>query len=121
VVSDQVVSPTPAAALAAATVGALQQLGSEPDPAAFGTYHLTSAGGVSWFDFARAILARDPRRGTQRCRVVTPISSAELSTPARRPANGLLDNGRFVDRFGVGIEDWETELDRVFSTVAVPG
>jgi dTDP-4-dehydrorhamnose reductase len=116
VVHDQLVSPTPASALAAATVEALRRLGSEPEDAALGIYHLTSAGAVSWFDFARAILARDPRRGEQRCRVVTPISSTELDTPARRPQNGLLDNTRFVARFGFGVDDWETELDRVFAT-----
>jgi dTDP-4-dehydrorhamnose reductase len=121
VVRDQMVSPTPASALAAATVKAIRRLGAETERAAFGTYHLTSAGAVSWFDFARAILARDPRRREQRCRVLTPISSGEFVTPALRPANGLLDNTRFVARFGFGLDDWETELDRVFATSPVPG
>jgi dTDP-4-dehydrorhamnose reductase len=121
VVDDQVVAPTPAAVLAAATVEALRQLGPDSDHSGFGTFHLTSAGAVSWFDFARAILARDPRRADQRCRVVTPISSAEFVTPARRPANGLLDSTRFTRRFGVALNDWEIELDRVFATSPVPG
>lgn len=121
VVSDQVVSPTPARSLAAATVRVLRQLGADPDPTVFGTYHLTSSGAVSWFDFAAAILARDPRRQTQRCRVVTPISSAEFVTPARRPSNGVLDTSRFLHRFGFGLASWEIELDDVFATAPMPG
>jgi dTDP-4-dehydrorhamnose reductase len=121
VVDDQFVSPTPASAIAAATVEVLRQRGPEPEASAYGTYHLTSAGAASWFDFARAILARDPRRADQRCRLVTPISSAEFVTPARRPSNGLLDNARFVSRFGFGLADWEIELDRVCAASTVPG
>lgn len=116
VVNDQFVAPTPAASIAAATVTALRTVLEDSRFSEFGLYHLTAAGAVSWFDFAREILKRDPDRARQRCRVVTPISSADLVTAARRPANGVLDNGRFGRRFGFAIDGWETELDRVFAT-----
>lgn len=115
VVNDQKVAPTPASSIAAATVAVLRRAAEDARPAGFGLYHLTAGGAVSWFDFARQILARDPDRERQRCRVVTPISSAEFVTAARRPSNGVLDNAKFGLQFGFTIDDWEAELDRVFA------
>ena len=120
IVNDQMVAPTPAASIAAATVEVLRRVAANSRFAGFGLYHLTAGGAVSWFDFAREILARDPDRAGQRCRVVTPISSAEFVTPARRPANGLLDNAKFARAFGFRLDDWETELGRVFARRDVP-
>lgn len=55
-----------------------------------GVIHATNQGAVSWFEFARAVVAasgRDPE-------MVSPISTAELQPPrpAPRPANSVLDN-----------------------------
>jgi dTDP-4-dehydrorhamnose reductase len=55
-----------------------------------GTFHVTNQGAVSWYEFARAVLAaagEDPER-------VKPISTAEYvpKLPAHRPANSVLDN-----------------------------
>jgi dTDP-4-dehydrorhamnose reductase len=55
-----------------------------------GLFHVTNQGAVSWFEFARAVLAAagyDPAR-------VEPILTADLvpTRPAPRPANSVLDN-----------------------------
>jgi len=55
-----------------------------------GAYHVTNQGAVSWYEFARDVVAaagRDPE-------MVEPISTADLQPPrpAPRPANSVLDN-----------------------------
>jgi dTDP-4-dehydrorhamnose reductase len=55
-----------------------------------GLFHVTNQGAVSWFEFAREVLAAaglDPDR-------VSPIATADLDPPrpAPRPANSVLDN-----------------------------
>ena len=55
-----------------------------------GVFHVTNQGAVSWFEFAREVLAAaglDPDR-------VEPVHTAELQPPrpAPRPANSVLDN-----------------------------
>ena len=82
-VADQRGHPTLADELA----GALIRLGVERRP---GLYHVTHQGAVSWYEFAREVLAAagdDPGR-------VEPISTADLQPPrpAPRPANSVLDN-----------------------------
>ena len=55
-----------------------------------GIYHVTNQGAVSWYEFARSIVAtmgKDPA-------MVRPIRTSDLDPPrpAQRPANGVLDN-----------------------------
>ena len=55
-----------------------------------GLFHVTNQGAVTWFEFAKSVLAaagHDPGR-------VSPITTAELQPPrpAERPANSVLDN-----------------------------
>lgn len=55
-----------------------------------GVHHVTNQGAVSWYEFAREVVAasgRDPA-------IVSPISTGDLQPPrpAPRPANSVLDN-----------------------------
>ena len=67
-----------------------------------GTYHATSSGQCSWFDFARAAVAAaglDPE-------IVTPTTSAGFVRPAPRPAYSVLGHDALARRGVTPIGDW---------------
>ncbi|HEX7717686.1 MAG TPA: dTDP-4-dehydrorhamnose reductase [Marmoricola sp.] len=73
-----------------------------------GTYHATSSGQTSWFDFARRVVAAaglDPE-------IVTPTDSAAFPRPAPRPAYSVLGHAA-LERVGVTpIGDWADRWDQ---------
>jgi dTDP-4-dehydrorhamnose reductase len=112
VVEDQFVAPTPASAVADATVGIVGGLLDRTHELPIGIFHLTCTGSTSWYRFAERILELDPRRDWQKVQRLVPVPSAELVTPARRPLNGLLDCGRAARELGITLPNWEAELER---------
>jgi dTDP-4-dehydrorhamnose reductase len=118
VVDDQTGAPTTSLELARATKavvdGALQGRFGAPESWS-GLYHMTCAGSVSWYGFAQAIFARAGKLLDGRRPEVMPIPSSEYSTPAKRPQNSVLSNGRLQERFGVALEPWEQALDAVMA------
>lgn len=115
VVDDQLVAPTPASALADATVDMLDRALSSGGGWTSGTFHLTAAGTTSWHGFAQRVLALDPARATQRMKRLVAVRTEDYPSVARRPRNGLLNNDRFTRRFGFAIAHWEAELRRTFA------
>ena len=55
-----------------------------------GVHHVTNQGAVSWYEFARTVVAAMGKSAD----MVSPIATAELqpARPAKRPANSVLDN-----------------------------
>ncbi len=96
VVDDQVGQPTWTADVA----DLIHRLVDRHLPA--GTYHATSSGACSWFEFAREVVQAaglDPS-------AVSPTTSAEFVRPAPRPAYSVLSH-RALERHGVPpIGDW---------------
>lgn len=113
VVADQVGVPNWTRSLARATVRVIAQSGGRLAEHA-GLYHLTAQGSATWYDFARAIL-RD-RPGVR----VTPITTSDYPTPAKRPAYGVLDASRFARTFGFQLPDWQTVLHECLSSDPEP-
>lgn len=101
VVSDQRGRPTSAADLARA-IWRLVHLHHTERKLAWGTFHLANAGATSWHGFAAAIVDHDAQI-TGRRPLVVPIPSSQYHTPARRPANSVLDTSRFETTFGFGL------------------
>ena len=100
VVNDQVGCPTFADDLAAAIIAAAQRF--EP-----GTYHVAGSGSTTWFEFAREIFKGESSPQIQ------PITTAEYPTPARRPANSVLDCTRARAVLGVELPHWKDGLRRM--------
>jgi dTDP-4-dehydrorhamnose reductase len=103
IVADQLGSPTSAGELAEAILHIAPRLAAEARLS--GTYHFTADGVTSWHGFAECIVAaaapitgREPR--------VTPITTADYPTPAKRPANSQLDCSLFAQTFGLKPRPW---------------
>ena len=105
-VDDQIGAPTSSAAIALATVEMLGCAGPE------GLFHMTASGETSWRGFAEAIVASNHLQ----VRVVG-ITSQDYPTPARRPRNSLLDNGKLKSAYGLALGSWQHQLDEVVAQV----
>ena len=110
VVNDQVCTPTATADLTAAVQGLLQQ---RP---AFGLYHLTAQGECSWYEFARSIFKLSGLSAD-----VTPVTSAEFPTRARRPGYSVLDNRNYRSQGFEDLPGWEEGLERYIRGRAAHG
>jgi dTDP-4-dehydrorhamnose reductase len=97
--TDQFGSPTWSHILA-------RQIASLIDTRSTGLFHAISEGYCSWFDLAsRFLQLMDiPHR-------LAPCTAAEYPTPAKRPANSILENSLLKQR-GINLfEDWGVELE----------
>jgi dTDP-4-dehydrorhamnose reductase len=131
IVNDQIGAPTWSREIASATAEVLRNFFDRTGNVSAwaelsGTYHMTAGGETSWFEFAKAILeeakkqapspppwfAEATRGKPLLSRVLTPITTAEYPTPARRPAYSVLSNIQTVRTFGIELADWRTQLHR---------
>ena len=131
IVNDQMGAPTWSREIASATAQVLQIIldrtgNASPWAERSGTYHMTAGGETSWFEFAKAILDEAKQQATSPApwfavatrgkpslaREVTPITTAEYPTPARRPAYSVLSNTHIARTFGIELADWRTQLRR---------
>lgn len=103
VVNDQVGAPTFCRALAELTATILPR--AFADASVQGVYHATNSGETSWFGFAEEIL-RLAKLDVQ----VQPVTSRQYPTPAERPANSRLDNGKLRTAFGQALPEWRIGL-----------
>ena len=107
IVADQIGSPTPAAAIAAALVAIARAIAE--DRAEWGTFHFAGMPPASWHGFAEAILdVAAPRLG--RRPLLAAIATSDYPTPARRPANSVLDCGKIAAAFALSQPSWREGL-----------
>jgi dTDP-4-dehydrorhamnose reductase len=133
IVRDQYGAPTRNVEIAASTIAALKKIaershGGDGFANLGGTYHMTAAGVTTWYDFAVAILEEASATPTSsswltsalaalplRAKRVTPITTEEYPTPARRPAYSVLSNSKLAKAFGIELPDWGIQLHRAFA------
>lgn len=107
VVMDQVGSPTWAKDLATAIAQMIPRLTSETK----GIYHYTNSGVISWYDFAVAIF--EEARSLHfplKIQRVTPITTADYPTPARRPPYSVLSPVKTAGLLGAHSPYWRDSL-----------
>lgn len=100
IIVDQVGTPTYAVDLAGAL---LDIIASEKQ--AYGIYHYSNEGAVSWYDFAQAIF----ELGKVNVRV-KPLKTSEYPTKAARPAFSAMDKTKIKATFGITVPYWKESL-----------
>jgi dTDP-4-dehydrorhamnose reductase len=114
VVNDQHGTPTSALDLAKACLAIAPRLaGAAAGDPVWGIYHYAGRGACSWADLAAEAFALSGPP----CPEIERIPASEYPTPARRPANSVLDCRKFEATFGIGTIPWQEAQARVVATV----
>jgi len=98
VVNDQTLTPTYTSDLVRAILAVIEK--GKP-----GTYHLTSAGECSWYEFAKTTLEL---AGVQAD--LEPVSSSEFGAKALRPAYSVLESERLAELGLAALRPWPEAL-----------
>lgn len=114
VVADQYGCPTSALDIAATVVAILDRLLA--GEGAHGTYQFVNAGEASWHDLAEVVIARSASHGAPQP-PVTPITTADFPTPARRPANSRLSTAKLAADYGITPRDWREAVNEIVDTL----
>ncbi len=112
VVCDQIGTPTYARDLARAILDILNSdydFNQKPQ-----IFHYSNEGNCSWYDFAQAIF----EIGNIDCSI-TPISTKEYPTPAKRPAYSVLSKEKIKKEFNLTIPYWRDSLKSCLSLINV--
>jgi dTDP-4-dehydrorhamnose reductase len=109
VVADQYGCPTYAADLAEVILTVAAQIGEQRD-IIWGTYHYCGKGVTTWHGFAEKIFDLAREHCSLAVKEVIPITTPEYPTPAKRPANSVLDCSLFTKHFAVHPRPWQESL-----------
>ena len=75
-----------------------------------GLYHIAGGGSCSRYEWAKAILAYDPRKEQQIVKALLPAKSVDFSTTARRPEESTPNAELFVSTFILKLAKWQHSL-----------
>lgn len=116
VVADQRGCPTFAGDLADAILAVFRNVTAEPKPDVWGTFHCVNSQPTTWNAFARQIFElAAPKLG--RKPTVEAITTAEYPTPAKRPANSVLDCGKIKRIHGIALRPWPPALEEMLNAI----
>jgi len=106
VVSDQIGSPTYATDLAKAILGIINNKDYQDKNQSTQVCHYSNEGEISWYEFAKEIF----KLAEVDCKV-SPITTEQYPTPARRPMNTIMDKNKITKAFSVDTPDWKKSLN----------
>ena len=116
VVADQVGGPTTTHSLAAACWQAIRR--SSAGDSLPAVMHWSDAGAASWFDVAVAVGELGVELGLlERMAAVTPITTADYPTPAKRPSYSLLDCSSSRQALGLAASPWRQALRQLLHSM----
>ena len=103
VVNDQTGNPTSAMEVARV----IEKLIETED---YGIYNATCEGQCTWYEFAQRIFER-----AEQDVKLSPCTSAQYVTRAKRPKYSVLDNKKLREKFGYKMKHWEEALEEYFT------
>jgi len=112
VVQDQFGGPTSASSIA----NILLRLSKMASNKSFtwGTYHFCQSPYVSWYDFAKYILANAHEIGLLDNNLeILPILSKNYPYVAQRPRNSTLSNIKLFEDFGIETQSWKNDVKEI--------
>lgn len=112
VVTDQYGCPTYAADLAA-TILRIAARFFQGEELAWGIYHYCGKGVTNWYGFAKAIFDLARKHIQLKVKQIEPTTTAEYPTPAKRPANSVLDCSLLEKEFDIRPQPWSKSLARM--------
>lgn len=71
----------------------------------YGIYHATCEGSTNWYEFAKTIFEMAGIEAD-----LSPVSSDEYVTPAKRPAYSVLENQHYNSAYGTKMMEWKDAL-----------
>ena len=107
IIVDQIGSPTYGVDLAGALLDMIAS-----DKKAYGIYHFSNEGAISWYDFAQAIF----ELGNVNV-IVNPLKTSEYPTKAARPAFSVMDKTKIKTTFGIKVPYWRDSLKIALSNL----
>ncbi len=106
VIADQIGSPTAVTDLVSVIAEIIKQ-----NSTAFGTYHYSDEGEISWHGFAVEIQKQSFKMGILSKMIpVNALTSEQYPTRAKRPAYSLLNKTKIKSTFGVIVPAWQESL-----------
>jgi len=113
IVSDQVGGPTYAGDIATAIIEIVNKI-KMGENINWGVYHFSGMPYVSWFEFAQYIFTKAKKKEIlENIPQLTPITTKEFPTPAKRPENSKLNCQAIENEFGIVPSDWLSELENI--------
>jgi len=109
VVDDQTGCPTDAADLADAILAIAHQI-RQRENMQWGVYHFCGRGQTTWYGFATEIFRLASQYETFKVKSVEPVPTSAYPTPAKRPANSVLDCSKIKRSFNIVPRTWEESL-----------
>lgn len=100
VVSDQISSPTYAGDIAEALFNMCKA------PSHKGTYHFCGEEGVSWYEFAQAIIIEAQAHEKLSIQDIKSVTASEYPTAAKRPPYSVLDCAKIKMTFNINQPSW---------------
>jgi dTDP-4-dehydrorhamnose reductase len=114
VVNDQMGSPTYAADLADAILEIIKHKKFRDEAQTTQIYNYSNEGKISWHEFAKEIF----KLAEIDCKV-SPISTQQYPTPAKRPRNTLINKDKIVEIFNIKISNWKSSLSTCMTILKI--